>query len=667
MSKRIFQIIEFSWLLVAFITAGRKLHHYYTESLSQVNSDAQYTYLPAAKHILHNAWEFLISNPQSYTVAPLGYLWPALWGADEILIRAANSALFFCCIWLVWKTANRIGGIVAGMVATFILVKHPAIGYYIPKVLTEAIFLFGLLLFSWAVAEILAANKRSKQYFVIAGIGLTITLLSRPVFQLMVLAAIFLCALLILLWRIGTRWILTEPTLDLIRKTFVTLILAALLPMMVVIKNGISFDVWSIATGSGAGLYYGVNPMRQGIEPAFLGFEYDIAQVVSVANPESEGNPLSRIGDQIERRVAMSIVTNTELADNASFFANKAFAWVFYSTPELKFDTILRKYRLFELLIIFSALIVLVISLVREGYQGLIRIFSNIKLGFLPQGTDSQPKGMSIAYIACWLMTLGMLVQLIPILYNSRYNGFLLEPWIIFLTASSAGMLANNLRLIRSSDPATSRFKRWRLAGAWHFLTLGLVVFAFIKIHAYSERHEDVELDPVRTGPALAVLNGDSVGQLHAQKMSLDDQGFWKIEANGATLHIPFEYTPPEANFLDGIWRISLRIESSEGASDCRRANVELMDNTKNPSAKRKIPLKADGQMHTYAFVGNHPMRPTGNGTLRLSFYCPIGTRILFGGIDLLKSTMPEAARNLIQHDVGIDPYFRTYPFIRND
>ena len=42
-----------------------------------VHTDAELTYLPAARAFLEQGWAYLL-NPESYRVVPLAYLWPAL-------------------------------------------------------------------------------------------------------------------------------------------------------------------------------------------------------------------------------------------------------------------------------------------------------------------------------------------------------------------------------------------------------------------------------------------------------------------------------------------------------------------------------------------------------------------------------------------------------------
>lgn len=72
--------------------------------------------------------------------------------------------------------------------------------------------------------------------------------------------------------------------------------------------------------------------------------------------------------------------------------------------------------------------------------------------------------------------------------------------------------------------------------------------------------------------------------------------------------------------------------------------------------------LQLDGTPHTYALHGNDPLRPAGAGAMGITLSCPPGTLVTWEGAELLRSTLPEAARDLIQHGTPIDPYHRGEP-----
>ena len=69
--------------------------------------DAVYTYFPAAKRLINEGFAFFL-DPESYRMAPLAYIWPALWQLDQDAIRLANGALFLAAAAMLWRTADLL-------------------------------------------------------------------------------------------------------------------------------------------------------------------------------------------------------------------------------------------------------------------------------------------------------------------------------------------------------------------------------------------------------------------------------------------------------------------------------------------------------------------------------------------------------------------------------
>ena len=53
--------------------------------------------------------------------------------------------------------------------------------------------------------------------------------------------------------------------------------------------------------------------------------------------------------------------------------------------------------------------------------------------------------------------------------------------------------------------------------------------------------------------------------------------------------------------------------------------------------------------------------RPT-QGEMGITFSCPPGTLVTWEGAELLRSTLPEAARELVLQGTPINPYLLTEP-----
>jgi hypothetical protein len=622
---------QFIWLneVIIIILAIQQFKRYYPPGLDAgSNSDAYYAYLPAARKLIENGWGFLFNDPFSATVTPLSYLWPALWRADVLTISWANGVLFVFSTLIMWHAGRKLGGWVGATVAALLMIYNPSITSFMPKVLTEPLYLFGLMLFNWSLIELLLRSESTRRRWVVLGsIGLTITLLSRPVLQGLVVAGIVLALLVMAVPRVHA-W---RPCL---RKILILLIVSGILPIAVIIKNGVQFDLWGIATGGGAALYYGVNPLRLGHEPAYMGFSYDIVDTVSAADPAAAGNFLNKTADRIERAIGINILQNTKSQDLLHFFGYKIRSWLFYSAPELKIEGSLRKLRLFEWLCIISGAMVWLLCLRKIG-------------------DSSQPP---VQHRQLWLVVvllgaavIAMLAQLTPLLYNTRYNAGFLEPWLLLLTAAAVGSL---LPAWRTPHDWGWRSPRWRQLMVLPVLAGLALVFA-----NWSTRHETLPIDPERLGPVAPVLDTNDIGPAIADALAVGPQ-HWRLQEHAATLEIPLHKVPyPAMDFHDGIWRFHMRVSAAQ-PKRCRSVTLKVEhpgDDVGWPPPV--LPIIADGQWHTYALYGNHILRPMRPGKLQLTLYCPPGTEITWGGAQLLRSTMPEAARAFWQRGVGINSY----------
>jgi len=338
------------WLGTALLVATKRLIKLFPWPGAELNSDAFHVYLPNARQLLHAPWQFLSTDPASYHVAPLGYLWAALWGANHALIELANCILFLLCILLMWRCAKCLGGLVAAAVCSALLAVSPMLEWT-AQVLTEPIYLFGLMLGLRGGIEYALGSHKPRWMLAQFSAGLCITLLARPVLQFFTLAAVLL-VLLLLAW--GT-WRKNAALCAASRPWAIALLCAALLPAAVVLKNGLCFQVWGLGTGAGTGLYYGVNPLRLGVEPVYTGFSYDAANTPATALGLPAVHPLSREADQVNAQIALEIVRNTTLADNVAFFWHKIKSWLFFSTQELHINSRFRRNRTMQWLLMGTA------------------------------------------------------------------------------------------------------------------------------------------------------------------------------------------------------------------------------------------------------------------------------------------------------------------------
>jgi len=704
-SKRKYATLAFTaiWLATALVVATKRLIKVFPLPDAELNSDAYHVYLPNARKLLEAPWAFLTTDAHSYHVAPLGYVWSAVWGADHARIEFANCILFLLCIVLMWRCARRLGGLCAAAVATALLATSPMLEW-VAQVLTEPIYLLGLMLCLHGGIEYALDGKRPRWMLAQFAAGLSITLLSRPILQFFALAAV----LFTLGFMVFGKWhalkfshtakekMIGSAAYLRSRQFFAALIAALLIPAAVVLKNGVYFDVWAIGTGAGTGLYYGVNPLRLGVEPVYSGFSYDASATPSIALSESHADPLARGTDKANAQIALNLVRNTTLGDNARFFAHKIKSWLFFSTQELHINANFRRNRTTQWLMIGMAAAVLLLR----------RRRTENRLDW-PGGAHGQAQKLTITSLLL-LLALAMAVQLAPVLYNMRYNLYAIEPWMLLLCGISAAILFQIPKIPPHLHGAVLAYGKWLLqknaaswalacgvgnaqhlqiparplhasnAIGWHLkwlaqkaaivATLALAVPA---LTGRAIRHETHTIDPYRPGPVQVLLSHENMGSMHAANAANLGAGRWELQNNPATLIVPMQIAEQQGEGLerhvDAVWRMRFAIDlQGRNARTCRQAHVQvskarhISEIWYEPSAM--LSLRPDGAAHTYAIHGNYGLRPSRDSELSLTFFCPPGTVVTWLGADLLKPALGEAARALLENATPIDPYYRKEP-----
>lgn len=642
------------WLTFILIAATKRIIQRFPAPDAELNGDAFWTYLPNARKFLEDPWKFLSTDPASFFVAPLGYIWPALWGAHPPLIQLANSFLFIASVLMMWRLTVRLSGLWAGFLATTLLVYYPEMVDYVPQVLTESIYLFGFLLFLMAANEYLLSDKKRCLWLALSSFGLSITLASRPVLQLFTIAAFLLTVFGTLLFYRKTKK--STLTANLFNPAVCLAIFLAMTPAaLTVIKNGVYFKYWGIGTGAGSGLYYGVSPFKMGIEPVYTGFSYDAGIIPSTADPKTQGNPLTVRSDEILKKTAISIIKNTSLEDNIKFFIFKIKTWLFYSTEELRIQPKFRLLRTFEWLsILAGTLLIFRHSFTQTNKSG------QTSYAYLPNkdGKDGARAAM-LAFI--FLLITGMILQFAPVLYNMRYNLYFLEPLTIILSSVSIGMLLHRGQQEKNSGIGI-RIVKTLIWAAPRVLTIAVLAYLTYVLHQHFLRHRTWTMDPLRPGPTEIALDHRNIGAPRPINAEIHNQNSWTITQRPGILQIPISFSTPFSDdaFTDWLWRFKISLLPPHFDRNCRNIQINL----EHPSPTRTvydpepfIHASLDGSMKLYTLYGNGNLRPAASGNMKLTFDCPPGTIIHWGGAQLLHVVMPQAARALIEHGTPINPY----------
>lgn len=293
--------------------------------------DAKHTYIPFAQKLLADPLAFLASE-QSMWVGPFAYFYPALFGAEPMRIKVANVVLFVVLIFVVFRIGSLLHSRAAGIACALLLAASPALKIFFPTALTEPPFLFLTGIWIWALCE----GHRSGQgrWWVLSGLALGLAILTRPTY--LYFAPLAIAAGVFVWWR--SRW--TLPHRD-ARGIAVAHAVALAIVALVILRNALLFGYPSVATGAGAALFLGSNPMTDGYDAAYMGLLLDDGAVHG-----GKGH-LTIEGDRLLRGVAATALADLPLADIASMYATKLGAFLFVTQAEtLGVPEILRAWRI---------------------------------------------------------------------------------------------------------------------------------------------------------------------------------------------------------------------------------------------------------------------------------------------------------------------------------
>jgi hypothetical protein len=514
---------------------------------------------------------------------------------------------------------------------------NPEIYRYFPTELTEPIFLLGLTSWTWAIVNLVLSPKPSRRLTLVAAVGLCITLLSRPVLQLIAPLGLAICLGLLTWNHIRGNRPYASHVEQQVRTIAISLALGILIPLLLIIKNGVMFDLWKLGTGAGTGLYLGTNPLFQGAEPAFLGFSYDnnsLAQITS-----NTGDHLDLKADRIAQAVGIWQIQSMPPKEACTFFARKLWWWLAHHPASLQlYGSTLRKLRLLEISSLALMLVLMACIWLRSGTTALAQ--------FLPDA-DHPPRPRLAAAALVLLLFSALLAQLLPILYNSRYSTALLDPWLIVLAAFSMAVLFAPLKLkVSTHSLVLLTVGRIPLIPA---LLIPIVPAAVTSItFNYAKRHEIVAIDQPAETRTLFELPADRITTMYLTPLA---SNHWVMNEDVAVLSLDLSTMDLKAiesrSPINAIWRMNLALTRKSGK--CKPSDVAYQLSDGRILDAYVLPLNADGQMHTAYIHGNRTLRPTQPGRLRIVLKCPAGTEITWAGAAFLSSIHPQIAAQRIR------------------
>ena len=380
-----------------------------------VSYDTEYTYLPLARKLIANAGS-VFSSVDALRTAPGTYVYMALAGADIPSIKMWNLVGALSVVVMLFDTARRTAGPVAGAIAAWLLALSPLLIELSVYPMVEPPSLFLLTLWIWATAWAID-SKRPIFPILLAGLALSAATLTRATTMYWIPAIALLCAMAYFVPRLKAMHVPWAR--------IATIHLIALLCVGAYIaRNAVEFGKPAIATGSGAALYFGNLQLSHGQEPPFVGLQHDEWSVLHGAPSH-----LSIEGDQRLNEAVRTIVGSTSLQDLASFYVRKAGTILFFSKSHLK------------------------------NYSD--RLWRILLIGLAVAGLWMGRSKPMVKFTG--LLLLYMVAVHIPVLYNPRYSIVALDIELTLLAGIGVGL-------------AWQHMQRWRVIAVLAFTVLAAAI-----------------------------------------------------------------------------------------------------------------------------------------------------------------------------------------------
>lgn len=318
--------------LLLLVAVGLNIQAAIEKIPTAVYPDSLNGYLPLAREFLSQPFSFL-RDEHSVHVAPMGYMWNALFGANVSAIEVANGLLSCLMIFVLYRLGRRLHSKAAGVVAAYCYVLSPLLADYKIAVLTEPLFLFCTAVWLMAVAEM---DSKERWPVWVAGIAFGLGILSRGtyIYFLYAVLAISLVMCFLKAWRHTAQ------------RLFLAHVLALLFPLVFIVKNWIFFDYPNIATGVGAALYLGNHPVTQGYEAPYFQLSFDDGAVTQGLSH------LSIAGDALLKGTALFMLKQQAIGDVLTAYVQKTIAFLFV-TKAVLFEPIWnwRSFRIAEIVL----------------------------------------------------------------------------------------------------------------------------------------------------------------------------------------------------------------------------------------------------------------------------------------------------------------------------
>lgn len=289
----------------------------------QIPFDTEHTYLPLARRFLEDVSQ-LFADPTHLIVGPGSFIYMALFGAVNERVVEANLLFAGLLLILVFDALRRVSGWGAAAGAGWLVALSPLLPEVMIVALSEPPQLLCLGIWLWCCALICESQQR-RWPMLLGGIALLLSILTRATYLYWIAAAIAAC--LVMVWKCQS------PLRRIAFQLMFVHLIAGVGSVAYIAYNKVVFNLPMVATGSGAALYFGVNPAVNGYEPPYFGLLHDhFHALVDV------GDHLSITGDRLLSQMAKAELMDMPPEVLTAMLFQKIGATLFFSRSELASD-----------------------------------------------------------------------------------------------------------------------------------------------------------------------------------------------------------------------------------------------------------------------------------------------------------------------------------------
>lgn len=556
--------------------------------------DAQNTYLPYAHALLTDKLAFF-GDARSLRVAPMSYIYPALFGANPEAIKIGNTVLSCMIVLIMFRLGSLLHSRPAGIAAAFLYAASPILAEFKPVILSEPPFIFFTALWLMSVAEIVHGRKT---FVPLAGIACGLMILTRGTY------IYFLYVTLVITLFMSWKGSMQQTG----QQLFAAHLLALLFPLLIIVKNWIVFGYPGLATGVGAALYFGSHPLTDGYDAPYFLLGYDISGVTQGLDY------LSIEGDSLLKGVAILMLKQQTFPHILAIYFQKTFAFMFITKAFLP-DTAwhLRSLRIFEVIL---------------AVPGLLSLRSHLMRWFL---------GGALVY--------QILVHM-PMLYNHRYSVGAIEIPLILLAAIGFTHLLTG-------------WKHHQPRPILRLISISISIVAAIAAGELHRRYSQSLMPDILSVPHLKVYQWpkNELATLTGSGMIALGNGAYRNTERQWSLDIPIPELALSKHEEYYVYSINMTAQTNRFAQNCGLGAIYFRAVNEPFIESKSIYFRiiSNGESHYYhvsATYGLSPIFPTKAGFLRLAGNCPENSRIQLDNIVLSLSRVAQTYRNLYLNQI---------------